>query len=114
MRSFKRSSLGDGPASVWAAVHAAASSGRTLTDYLHVDAIGVEDVCGVVQRMVVRSYPGRPVINSAGAHRGPIEGIDSGSVLRCKGKVRASIGTFVVMDPEARIAVYPEPVARAL
>jgi hypothetical protein len=79
--------------------NAVTGSGPPVKHGLDVVPIGVEDVRGVVGRVVLRAQRRRPVVASACRQRRVVEGLDGLPVVRGEGDVDRSAG-FPRPDPE--------------
>ena len=86
---------------------------RVVADALDVVAVGVEDVGGVVVRVVLRAEPGRAVVAPARGDRRLVEPVDGLAIVALEGDVRAADG-LAAPDPEVEPAVVGEVRERAL
>jgi hypothetical protein len=59
-----------------------------VADGLDVVAVGVEDECPVITRVVLLPQTGRAVVLAAGCQRGRVEGIDQSSMARSYRRLR--------------------------
>lgn len=84
-----------------------------LANHFHIDAIRIQHIGRVIVGVVVRSDPGWTVVGSAGLKCSSMKGIDDGSLVSGKGEVSAGPWRFVVVNPEAGIAILAETVACA-
>ena len=83
-----------------------------LTDYFHINAVRIQHIGCVVISVVVHSDTWRPVIDSAGIQRCLKESVDEVSILSGKSDVGTSTWSFIVMDPDAGIAVLAKAMPR--
>src|SRR5450830_1609048 len=78
-------------------------------DYLDAVAIGVEEICSVVARVVIKTRSGCAVVGGAGGDGGVVGGIDLGGVFCNKADVRRSAIHRSFPQPEKDAAVGAKP-----
>src|SRR6202042_3545158 len=69
-----------------------------------VVAVGVEDECAVVIRIVLRPQSGRAIVAASGGHGGLMKRVDLRSRLGGEGYVHAARRFLAVSDPEERLS----------
>ena len=72
----------------------------TVKDSFYVVPIGIEDVCGVVPGVIVRSQPGPSVVDPSRPDGGGVEGINRFAVWRGERNVHGTADRFLFLDPE--------------
>src|SRR5207245_2029333 len=79
------------------------TSVNAVKDSFYVVPIGVEDECGVVPGVIVRSQPGRSVVNPSRLEGCGVERINRFAVWRGERNVHRTGRHFLFHDPEVLI-----------
>ena len=80
----------------------------TLVDRLEAIAVGIENVRGIVARIVIQARAGLAVISRASPHRCVVERIHLGLALGDKADMRSPGVRIALPEPEEYAAVPPE------